>query len=148
MIPTRSIVEGYSAMSMMNLWCDTVEELLDDMNMGLEGVATAYITTAIRDSHMDGMAVTKGQFIGLEGKHLRVTGEDKVDTACRLVQAIAQDRDQEVIIVFRGKDATDEEAAALQNYLQDTYPLADIGFIDGGQEVYDFIISLEKDSDL
>ena len=147
-IPTKSIVEGYSAMSMMNLWCDTVEELLDDMTAGLSGVTTAYVTTAIRDSHLDGLEVKKGQYLGLEDKHLLVTGDDKVATATALVQAITASADQEVIIVFRGKDATEAEADALRSFLENEYPLADIGFVDGGQEVYDFIISLEKGMEL
>ena len=147
-IPTKSIVEGYSALSMMNLWCDTVEELLDDMTTGLSGVTTAYVTTAVRDSHLDGLEVKKGQYIGLEDKHLLVTGADKVATATALVQAITASADQEVIVVFRGKDATDGEAAALRSFLENEYPLADIGFVDGGQEVYDFIISLEKGMEL
>ena len=147
-IPTKSIVEGYSAMSMMNLWCDTVDELLEDMTAGLSGVTTAYVTTAVRDSHLDGLAVKQGQYIGLEDKHLLVTGDDKVATATALVQAITASADQEVIIVFRGKDATEEEAAALRRFLENEYPLADIGFVDGGQEVYDFIISLEKGMEL
>ena len=147
-IPTKSIVEGYSAMSMMNLWCDSVEELLEDMAAGLSGVTTAYVTTAVRDSHLDGLAVKQGQYIGLEDKHLLVTGDDKVATATALVQAITASADQEVIIVFRGKDATEEETAALRSFLENEYPLADIGFVDGGQEVYDFIISLEKGMEL
>ena len=147
-IPTKSIVEGYSAMSMMNLWCDSVEELLEDMTAGLSGVTTAYVTTAVRDSHLDGLAVKQGQYIGLEDKRLLVTGDDKVATATALVQAITASADQEVIIVFRGKDATEEETAALRSFLENEYPLADIGFVDGGQEVYDFIISLEKGMEL
>ena len=147
-IPTKSIVEGYSAMSMMNLWCDSVEELLSDMTAGLSGVTTAYVTAAVRDSHLDGLDVKKDQYIGLEDKHLLVTGDDKVATACALVQAITASADQEVIIVFRGKQVTDEEAARLRSFLENEYPLADIGFVDGGQEVYDFIISLEKGMEL
>ncbi len=144
-IPTKSVVEGYFAMSMMNLWCDTVEELLADMTSGLEGVTTGYVTAAIRDSHMDGLQVTKGQYIGLDGKTLLVTGQDRVDTAKELISKITGDREQEVIIVFYGANVTEGEAAQLQSFLSDRYPLADIGLIDGKQDVYDFIISLEKD---
>ena len=147
-IPTKSIVEGYSAMSMMNLWCDTVDELLEDMTAGLSGVTTAYVTTAIRDSHLDGLDVKKGQYIGLEDKHLLATGDDKVATTTELIRKITASVDQEVIIVFRGKHVTEEEAAQLRAFLENEYPLADIGFVDGQQEIYDFIISLEKGMDL
>lgn len=147
-VPTRSIVEGYSAMSMMNLWCDTVEELLDGMTAGLSGVTTAYVTSAVRDSHLDGLDVQKGQYIGLEDKHLLVAGDNKVATTTELVKKITASADQEVIIVFCGKQVTEEEAAQLRSFLENEYPLADIGFVDGQQEVYDFIISLEKGMDL
>ena len=72
-IPTKSIVEGYSALSMMNLWSDTVEELIEDMSMSLGSVTTGYVTTAIRDTHMDGLEVKKGDYIG-RTVNVRMTG--------------------------------------------------------------------------
>jgi dihydroxyacetone kinase-like predicted kinase len=48
-----------------------------------------------------------------------------------------------VIIVFYGSQITEAEANSLKEILSNKYPLADIGFIEGKQEVYDFIISLE-----
>jgi dihydroxyacetone kinase-like predicted kinase len=47
------------------------------------------------------------------------------------------------MILFRGANATEEETQALQQRLESAYPCADIGVIDGRQEIYDFIISLE-----
>lgn len=142
-IPTKSVVEGYSALSMMNLWCDTVEELIEDMSSGLADITTAYITTAIRDTHMDGLEVKKGDIIGLDRKTLLVKGNDKVATADSLIAKIMETSNKEVIIVFYGSQITEAEANSLKDILSNKYPLADIGFIEGKQEVYDFIISLE-----
>ena len=140
-IPTRSIMEGYGALSMANPFYDTVEELLDDMAMGSEGVTTAYVTTAIRDTHMDGLEVKKGQYIGLSGKHLVVNGEDKMATAEALVKKLADPR-QEVIMGFYGNGMTADEIAGLESALQAAYPRAEIAFINGQQDVYDLILSL------
>ena len=142
-IPTKSIVEGYSALSMMNLWCDTVDELIEDMTSGLSGVTTGYVTTAIRDTQMDGLDVKKGDFIGLADKHILTSGQDKVETAAGLIRTVTEQAEKEVIIVFCGESATEQEIDALREILENEYPLADIGFIDGKQAVYDFIISLE-----
>lgn len=142
-IPTKSVVEGYSALSMMNLWCDTVEELVDDMSSGLSSVTTALITTATRDVNMNSVAVEKGKYIGLSGKEILVCNEDRIAAATELIRKITSEVEKEVIIVFYGADVDSEEAESFKALLEDEYPLADIGFIEGKQEVYDFIISLE-----
>ncbi len=142
-IPTKSIVEGYSALSMMNLWCDTVEELVEDMSMNLGSVTTGYVTTSIRDTLMDGVDVKKGDYIGLADKHILTATNDRVEAAKDLVQKIMADRAKDVIIFFCGEGVTQEETDALSAFLQANYPMADVGFVDGKQPVYDFIISLE-----
>lgn len=140
-IPTRSIMEGYGALSMANPDYDTVEEVLEDMNMGYDGVTTAYVTTAIRDTHMDGLDVKQGQYIGLSGKHLVVNGQDKMVTAEALIKKLADPR-QEIIMGFYGNGMKDAEIAGLQNTLQAAFPRTEIVFMDGQQDVYDLIISL------
>ena len=142
-IPTKSVVEGCSALSMFNPWCEDVEQLLEEMSAGLSGVVTGYLTTAIRDTHMDGLEIQKGDYIGLDRETVLSCGQDKVETAFQLVRRICEESPKEIIILFRGADATEEETAALQQRLETAYPCADIGLIDGKQAIYDFIISLE-----
>ena len=142
-IPTKSVVEGCSALSMFNPWCENVEQLLEEMSAGLSGVVTGYLTTAIRDTQMDGLEIQKGDYIGLDRETILSCGQDKVETAFQLVRRICEESPKEIIILFRGADATEEETAALQQRLETAYPCADIGLIDGKQAIYDFIISLE-----
>lgn len=142
-IPTKSVVEGCSALSMFNPWCETVEELVEEMSAGLSGIVTGYLTTAIRDTRMGGMDVQKGDYIGLDRETILSCGQDKVQTAFELVCRICENSPKEIIIVFCGANATEEETQAFRQRLESAYPCADIGFIDGKQEIYDFIISLE-----
>ncbi len=142
-VPTKTIVEGYSALSMMDLWAETPEELIEQMTSGLETVISASVTTATRDVHMHGVDVVKDRYIGIKNKEIRVCKEDRLETAKQLVSSIVEEEGSEVIIVFCGKEVPQEEADAFKTFLEETYPLADIGFIDGRQDVYDYIISLE-----
>ena len=142
-IPTKSIVEGYSALSMMNLWCDTVEELIGDMSMNLENVTTGYVTTAIRDTNMDGVEVKNGDYIGMADKHILTATSNRVEAAKDLVRKVTAQAQKDVIIFFCGAGVTQEETDALARFLQEEYPLVDVGFVDGKQNIYDFIISLE-----
>lgn len=142
-IPTKSIAEGYSALSMMNPWYDTVDELVENMSMNLDNVTTGYVTTSVRDTHMDGLAIKKGDYIGLDNSHILATGNHRVETAKALISKITSATPKDVIIFFYGKDVSEEEVAQLSQFLQAEYPMVDVGFVAGKQTVYDFIISLE-----
>ena len=142
-IPTKSVVEGYSALSMMNPWCDTVEELVEDMSMSLGSVTTGYVTTSVRDTHMDGLDIQKGAYIGLDGKHILATADDRLAVTKALVSAITAATPKDVIIFFYGQNVTPDEVEQLSEFMQTNYPMVDTGFVDGKQAVYDYIISLE-----
>ncbi len=142
-IPTKSVVEGYSALSMMNLWCDSVEELIDDMSSGLSTVTSAYITTATRDTNIDGVEIEKGKYIGIKDKEILLCGDDRFNSATNLITKIMQQSEKSVIIVFYGKSVPSAEVDNLKTFLENEYPLVDIGFIDGKQDIYDYIISFE-----
>lgn len=142
-IPTKSIVEGYSALSMMNLWSDTVEELISDMSSGLSNVISASVTTATRDACIDGVQITKDNYIGIANKEILVCGKDRDDVALQLIKTVNDKNERDVIIVFFGENVSENEAAELKAQLEERYPLMDIGFIEGNQKVYDYIISLE-----
>ena len=142
-LPTKSLVEGYSALSMMNLWCDTVDELIEDMSSGLSTVTSAYVTTATRDTNMGGVKICKNKYIGIKNKEIVLCEEDRLKCAINLVSNIMEQSEKEVIIVFYGKVVSADEAEKFRHWLEQEYPLADIGFIEGKQDVYDYIISLE-----
>lgn len=142
-LPTKSVVEGYSALSMMNLWSDTVEELISDMTSGLESVVSAYVTTATRDAFMDGVEIVKGDFLGIRNKEILVSLNNRFEAATTLIDKVMADDEKAVIIVFYGKNTDEAEVEALKGYLEENYPLVDIGFIEGKQDIYDYIISME-----
>lgn len=142
-LPTKSVVEGYSALSMMNLWSDTVEELIADMTSGLESVVSAYVTTATRDAFMDGVEIVKGDFLGIRNKEILVSLNNRFEAATALIDKVMAEDEKAVIIVFYGQNTDEAEVEALKGYLEENYPLVDIGFIEGKQDIYDYIISME-----
>lgn len=142
-IPTKSVVEGYSALSMMNLWADSVEELIADMTSCLGSVVSAYVTTATRDTFMDGVEITKGDFLGIKNKEILVSCNNRFKAATTLIDKVMQADEKTVIIVFYGKNTNETEVGELKAYIEDNYPLVDIGFIEGKQDIYDYIISME-----
>ncbi len=142
-IPTKTIVEGYSALSMMDLWCDDVETLIDDMSSGLSTAVSASVTTATRDATIGGVAVKEHEFLGLKNKEILLSHPDRLTATTALIDRVMSEEEKAVIVVFYGCRVEEDEIVRLQAYLEEQYPLADIGFIDGKQDVYDYIISME-----
>lgn len=142
-VPTKTVVEGYSALSMMNLQAESPEELIADMSAAVKNVISASVTTATRDVTMNSVEVVKDHYIGIKDKDILVCNENRLQAALQLVETIVDTEDSEVIIVFSGKAVDAEEVEQFRSLLEEKYPLADIGFIDGSQEIYDYIISLE-----
>jgi len=142
-IKTKSVAEGYSALSMMDLSSDTVEELIDGMSAYLSDVTTGYVTTATRDTSMNGVTVKKGDYIGLDNERIICAENDKLSAAMSLLKGIDDIEDKQVLTVFSGCNVTLEELSVLKAWLRENLPDLENGFIDGGQNVYSFIFSIE-----
>ncbi len=142
-IETTTFAEGYSALSMINSECETVDEQIECMTEYLDSVTTASITFATRDACIDGVEIKKDNWIGLEGEKILVAREDKLEAAFALIESIEDIEDKQVITVFCGADLTADERARFEEELERRYPLLEIGFIDGGQKVYSLIMALE-----
>ena len=48
-----------------------------------------------------------------------------------------------MLTVFVGVDATEEERAELEDFVNEKYPDDEVYFIDGGQDIYPFIFVAE-----
>jgi DAK2 domain fusion protein YloV len=88
-VPTRSIQAGLSAAVSFDRRRPGAENARDMKGM-VEGVATAEITRAVRDSLVDGLQVKAGEFIGLMDDTVIVAGGDLepviVDVVARLLE--------------------------------------------------------------
>lgn len=142
-LPTKSIAEGYSALSMMDLGCETVEELIEGMSAYLSGVTSGYVTTATRDTCWDGLTVHRGDYIGLDDDTIRSVAADKVSAVLELLARLPNMEDKQVLTAFVGADVREEELEAFQAALSAQYPLLETGFVSGGQEIYSFLLCIE-----
>ena len=51
--------------------------------------------------------------------------------------------EKEIITIIRGKEATDEEVEAVVEFINESYPDIETDVVDGSQDVYSFILSIE-----
>ena len=142
-IPTKSIAECYSALSMMDLTSDSVDGVIESMMQYLPYVTTGYVTTATRDAVINGVDVKEGRFIGLDNDNILSCEESKIDAAMALFHKIEDIEDKAVITVFYGADVTEAELSDLKSRLARELPLVETGYVFGGQDIYSFIFSVE-----
>lgn len=141
-VPTKSIGDGYSVLSMLDMEGKSADEIFSDMNDAMADTITAEISCSIRDAEINGMQISKGQYIGIIGKDIVSADTDCVDTACRAIDKM-NIQDHACVMIIRGKDGSPEHSAAVAAYIAEHYPLAEVYESYGGQEVYDFLLVAE-----
>ena len=141
-VPAKTVAEGYSALSMIDKSQDA-NSILRDMNDAISHVATGLITTAVRDVEYPNLKVCKGDYIGLDRKQVYSDSADRLEAVRGLLEKLPEIREKEVLAIFYGKAVDDVTLDALRAMLDEHFPWLEYGMIDGGQEVYDFILAIE-----
>ena len=101
------------------------------------------VSTAVRDSMNNGIAVTCGDYIGILAGTLVCDNQNQIDCLLETIGKVEDIDDRSVITVFFGKSVSPEQKEAVAEAIQGKYPLMDFFPIDGGQDVYPFIFAVE-----
>ncbi len=142
-IETKDPGAGYAAISSMDPEIEDVEELQSVLIEASKRVTTGFVSPAVRDAKISGVKVKNGEYIGFIGKNLLVSCESVNDAAEQLLSKMTADGEKSMLTIFRGIDATDEQAAALEEKIAELYPDYEAYMVDGGQEVYPYIMIAE-----
>lgn len=140
-IPTKSIPEGISAAIAFNPDA-SVEENKNAMLEAIKSVRSGSVTYAVRDTHVDGFDLSKGEIIGLDNKAILAKGNLVNETTEKLIEAMFDDSIMNITL-FYGEDIREDEANALQTELAEKYPDCEVTVANGGQPVYYYLVSLE-----
>lgn len=141
-VKAKTIAEGYSALSMIDK-SQTADIIIRDMNDAIGHVATGLITTAVRDVDYPELSVKEGDYIGLDREQVYSDSPDRLEAVKGLLEKMPEIKEKEVLAVFYGKEVDPDALEAFRNMLEQSFPWLEYGFIDGGQDVYDFILAVE-----
>ncbi len=141
-IESTTIGAGYAALAMLDTGSGDTDTIVEELTDAMEGVITAEISHCIRDAKMDNTEVHTGDYIGFVGKELLASNENRLVTVCETIDKLKFSR-YDICILICGKDATDEEAQRIEAYVKARYRGKEIYIINGGQDVYDYIMIIE-----
>ncbi len=140
-VPSRSVPQGLAAM--LSLQPDgELDSVAEKMTKALASVKTGDITIAVRNVEIDGVNVKEGQVIAmLDGK--LVASANSVEEATVLFLEKAEADKHELITFYYGQGMLHAEANRIADMMREKYHEQDIEVQEGGQEHYQFIISVE-----
>ena len=142
-IPTKSIGAGYVAMSSMSFDFSEPDDLVKEAEDAIARITAGAISPAIRNVEVNGVQVSDGDTIGIIAKEIVISGPDKMVSTYGLIDIMLAEQDRFMMTIFFGNDATPEERDVLTEYMSRTYPAIETYFIDGGQDIYPFLIVAE-----
>lgn len=141
-LPSRTVGEGYAAISMLDTDCGEVDELIAGVNEVISGVETGMVSRAVRDTERGGVKVRRGDYIGFVGEEIYVDRGNAADALYDLAQKRnAGSRD--ILLLLCGADADAAESRELCDRLTAAFRRTEVIMIDGGQPVYEYILVLE-----
>ena len=140
-VATSTIPQGVSALLAFNYQSD-LKANVDLMERAASQVQTIEVTNAVRSVRINGLQVTKGQFIGLLNGELVEAGADLQEVTEAVLRKIDMSR-CEIITVYWGDCVVQEQAADLATWIAKRYPDNEVELVEGRQPYYQYVISAE-----
>ena len=140
-IRTKTIGEGYAAVSMFDPSSGSADEIAAQLDEIAADVVTGMVSRASRDVSGE-INVVKDDYIGFVGDHIYVdskTPEQAMLGLCESLDAGSRD----ILLILAGADPDDDAAAAMAEELTSRYRRSEVIMINGGQPIYDYILILE-----
>ncbi|ARU91224.1 dihydroxyacetone/glyceraldehyde kinase [Spiroplasma clarkii] len=112
-----------------------------NITRALKTVTSVSINKAARDATIDEVSIKKDQYMMMANKKVTIAADSLKDIFNKsLVKFITSKT--EILTIFTGNDATPEDVSELRKLLDEKFDV-EYEMIDGGQEVYTFIIGIE-----
>lgn len=140
-VPSKTVSQGLTAMLSFNEQA-TLEENKETMTDVLSSVVSGQVTHAIRDTMIDGVKITEGDFLGVIDGKIVISNPDILATSLATLEQMINE-DTEIVTILTGEDGSAEQAQAFADQLMDKHPELEIEIHQGDQPVYPYLFSAE-----
>ncbi len=140
-VPSKTVPQGISALLLLDPDAD-VDSNVQAMTEAMEGVSTAEVTYAARDSDFGGFKIKHGDYMALLDGELFDT-QRNLDKLLKKLAKKDTYQQAEFINIYYGTDVKDADAQKTLKLFTEVCPKAEINLLSGGQPVYYYMISAE-----
>lgn len=139
---SKSLAQGYSALTMLDVSSGDSEKIMSEIDEVIKNVTTGLITYSIRDAELDGISIHKDDYIGICNSKM-VSSEKTKAEALKVMLEKTDLSEKEIITIIYGCDVNVEEVEKIKDYIESTYEDIEVDIIEGKQDVYSYILSIE-----
>ncbi|HZH62759.1 MAG TPA: hypothetical protein VEY70_25025, partial [Metabacillus sp.] len=140
-IPSKTVPQGMAALLAFNPTVES-EEVEGLMNEALQHVKSGQITYAVRDTNIDGLDISKGDFMGISNGKIVITDREQLAASKKLLTEMISE-DDEIVTIIQGEDASDDETEQLLQYVEEMFEDVEVEMHKGDQPLYSYIFSVE-----
>jgi uncharacterized protein len=140
-IPSKTVPQGMTALLAFNpsVGLKANEETMVE---ALNHVKTGQITFAVRDTSIEGLAIEKDDFMGINEGKIVVKNKNKLEAAKELLENML-DEDSEILTILQGEETNDQEVEELVSFIEEKFEDLEIEIHKGQQPLYSFIFAIE-----
>ena len=140
-VETKTIPQGLTSLLAFDE-SKSIEENYERMSASLGDVVSGSVTTAVRDTTIDGLEIHENDNLGMVDGKIVVSNPDMMET---LEETFAHmlDEDSEIVTIYIGEDGSEELANELAQALAEKYEDVEVEIHQGGQPVYPYLFSVE-----
>ena len=140
-VETKTIPQGLTSLLAFDE-SKSIEENYERMSASLGDVVSGSVTTAVRDTTIDGLEIHENDNLGMVDGKIVVSNPDMME-ALEETFAHMLDEDSEIVTIYVGEDGSEELANELAQALAEKYEDEEVEIHQGGQPVYPYLFSVE-----
>lgn len=140
-VPSKTIPEGLAAVIAFNA-TKSASENVSGMVEAVSYVRSGEVTTAVRNTNLNGVEITENDFLSIFGKEIVASEKDLITATKKLLIKMIDD-DAEIVTLIRGEGVTDEIHNELVSYIENEFEDVEVETINGEQQVYFYLVSVE-----
>jgi DAK2 domain fusion protein YloV len=140
-VETKTIPQGLTSLLAFDE-SKSIEENYERMSASLSDVVSGSVTTAVRDTTIDGLEIHENDNLGMVDGKIVVSNPDMME-ALEETFAHMLDEDSEIVTIYVGEDGSEELANELAQALAEKYEDVEVEIHQGGQPVYPYLFSVE-----
>lgn len=140
-IETRTIPQGLTSLLAFDE-SKSIEENHDRMTASLSDVVSGSVTTAVRDTTIDGLEIHENDNLGMVDGKIVVSNPDMFATLTQTFEKML-DEDSEIVTIYIGEEGDEDLANNLAQDLMEKYEDVEVEIHQGNQPVYPYLFSVE-----
>lgn len=140
-VPTKSVPEGLAAILAFNPEADVTSNA-KSMTSAASVVKTGQVTTAVRDTSIDGVSIHKDDYMAISNGKITSATPSLETTMKSLIDGMITG-DDEIVTIIYGEDVAEQDAKEMAAYIEGQFDHVEIELYNGKQPLYPYILSVE-----